>query len=79
MGVPGGSNYVDGRLLRHLHIVTVDSFEDATLNRIFVAIMDWHFAKGFLEAVTRLSKVSLMMYVKKFIYAHKRTRMNKKE
>lgn len=53
----GGSNVITSRLTRHTHIITVDSFEDATLTKIFTSIMDWHFNKGFNENIYRMSKV----------------------
>lgn len=58
MGVPGGGrNEVTERFLRHMFIITVDSFDDNTLSKIFVTILDWHFQKGFVDEVARLSKV----------------------
>lgn len=45
------------RFLRHMQIVCMDSFDDATLTKIFCSILDWHFAKGFDANVTRLTKV----------------------
>ncbi|XP_035775701.1 dynein heavy chain 3, axonemal-like [Anopheles albimanus] len=57
MGPIGGSNYIPQRLYRHMFVISVDSFEDATLMRIFSSIGDWHFAKGFPEPVARLSKL----------------------
>lgn len=53
----GGSNLITSRLTRHMLVITVDSFEDNTLNKIFGTIMDWHFAKGFIEALQRQAKV----------------------
>ncbi|XP_075973125.1 dynein heavy chain 3, axonemal [Anticarsia gemmatalis] len=52
----GGSNLISSRLTRHMVLVTLDSFEDNTLNKIFITIMDWHFAKGFPEQLMRQSK-----------------------
>ncbi|XP_045771343.1 dynein axonemal heavy chain 3 isoform X1 [Maniola jurtina] len=52
----GGSNVISSRLTRHTLLVTLDSFEDNTLNKIFVSIMDWHFAKGFADTLARQSK-----------------------
>ncbi|RVE49566.1 hypothetical protein evm_005794 [Chilo suppressalis] len=52
----GGSNLISSRLTRHMLLITLDSFEDNTLNKIFCTIMDWHFAKGFPEALMRQSK-----------------------
>lgn len=58
MGPPGGgANMVTSRFLRHMQIVCMDSFDDATLTKIFCSILDWHFAKGFDEKIQRLSKV----------------------
>lgn len=60
MGVPGGGrNEVTDRFLRHMQIICLDSFDDNTLNKIFVTILDWHLAKGYVENVARLSKVLL--------------------
>ncbi|XP_073944942.1 dynein heavy chain 3, axonemal isoform X2 [Choristoneura fumiferana] len=52
----GGSNLITTRLTRHTLLITLDSFEDNTLNKIFVTIMDWHFSKGFSENMMRQSK-----------------------
>lgn len=51
---------VSPRFLRHMQIVTIDSFADETLNKIFCSILDWHLAKGFEENVSRLTKVTLL-------------------
>jgi dynein heavy chain len=59
MGLPGvRSDDISGRFIRHMFILSVDSFEDKTINKIFSSILDWHFAKGFDANVARLSKVS---------------------
>lgn len=61
MGVPGGGrNEVTDRFLRHMQIITIDSFDDNTLGKIFTTILDWHFAKGYASDVARLSKVNLL-------------------
>lgn len=56
MGLLGGSNFIPQRLYRHTFVIAVDSFEETTLLRIFATIGDWHFAKGYPEAVWRLSR-----------------------
>ncbi|XP_053695545.1 dynein axonemal heavy chain 3 [Sabethes cyaneus] len=56
MGLLGGSNYIPKRLYRHTFIVSVDSFEDSTLLRIFSSIGEWHFWKGYPDTVSRLCK-----------------------
>ena len=47
-----------GRFLRHLQLISVDEFDDATMIRIFTAISDWHFSRGFDAVFTRMGKVS---------------------
>uniref|UniRef100_A0A3Q2QRM0 Dynein axonemal heavy chain 7 n=1 Tax=Fundulus heteroclitus TaxID=8078 RepID=A0A3Q2QRM0_FUNHE len=48
MGPPGGGkNDITGRFTRHLNIISIDSFDDETLTKIFSSIVDWHFSKGF--------------------------------
>ncbi|XP_047106954.1 dynein axonemal heavy chain 3 [Schistocerca piceifrons] len=57
MGPPGGgSNEITGRFIRHLMLISIDSFPDNTLTKIFGAIIDWHFSKGFDSNVTRFGK-----------------------
>lgn len=36
-----------GRLTRHLNVISINSFDDETLKKIFGSITDWHFSKGF--------------------------------
>ncbi|XP_053607537.1 dynein axonemal heavy chain 3 [Plodia interpunctella] len=65
----GGSNLISSRLTRHMILVTLDSFEDNTLNKIFCTIMDWHMAKGFNDTLVRAGKavVSATMEVYKSV------------
>ncbi|XP_052759353.1 dynein axonemal heavy chain 3 [Galleria mellonella] len=65
----GGSNLISSRLTRHMLLITLDSFEDNTLNKIFGTIMDWHFAKGFTDTLVRQAKavVSATMEVYKTV------------
>ncbi|XP_075210784.1 dynein heavy chain 3, axonemal [Lycorma delicatula] len=53
----GGSNNVTFRFTRHMNIICIDSFDDTTLTKIFSAILEWHFLKGFDEKVSRLGKM----------------------
>ena len=58
MGPPGGGrNDVTSRFTRHLNVIGIDEFQDDVLNKIFGAIVDWHFAKGFDSAVARFGRV----------------------
>jgi dynein heavy chain len=57
MGPPGGGrNLVTPRLLRHFNQITLHSFSDQTLDRIFRTILDWHFQKGFSKDIINISK-----------------------
>ncbi|KAK2580549.1 hypothetical protein KPH14_007682 [Odynerus spinipes] len=53
----GGSNAVTHRLTRHMHIIGLEFFEEATLTKIFTSILEWHFAKGFPTEISRLAKM----------------------
>ncbi|KAF0024691.1 hypothetical protein F2P81_023493 [Scophthalmus maximus] len=58
MGPPGGGkNDISGRLTRHLNVLSIDSFDDETLTKIFCSITDWHFSKGFDASFSRLGKI----------------------
>uniref|UniRef100_A0A8C0VQ27 Dynein axonemal heavy chain 3 n=1 Tax=Cyanistes caeruleus TaxID=156563 RepID=A0A8C0VQ27_CYACU len=58
MGPPGGGrNDITGRFTRHLNIVSICSFNDDILNKIFTAVTDWHFGKGFDASFLRLGKM----------------------
>ncbi len=58
MGPPGGGrNHITGRFTRHLNIVSIESFDDSTMTKIFTSLVDWHFGKGFDAIFTRLGKV----------------------
>ena len=58
MGPPGGGrNDITGRFTRHMNIISIDEFDDATMTRIFTNITDWHFGKGFEGAFVRNGKV----------------------
>ncbi|XP_036144833.1 dynein heavy chain 3, axonemal isoform X1 [Monomorium pharaonis] len=67
----GGSNVVTQRFTRHMHVIGIDSFEEATMTKIFSSILDWHFAKGFILEVSRLSKMVVNATMKVFLEAIK--------
>ncbi|KAG7209677.1 hypothetical protein KM043_011323 [Ampulex compressa] len=53
----GGSNLITSRFTRHMHVIGMDFFEEATMSKIFSSILEWHFAKGFVTEVSRLGKM----------------------
>jgi dynein heavy chain len=58
MGPPGGGrNNITGRITRHLNVITMDTFSDDTMIKIFTSIVDWHFGKGFEAAFNRAGKI----------------------
>ncbi|XP_071671247.1 dynein axonemal heavy chain 3 isoform X2 [Patagioenas fasciata] len=58
MGPPGGGrNDITGRFTRHLNIVSICSFSDDILTKIFTTVADWHFSKGFEAVFFRLGKM----------------------
>uniref|UniRef100_A0A8C4VGB9 Dynein axonemal heavy chain 3 n=1 Tax=Falco tinnunculus TaxID=100819 RepID=A0A8C4VGB9_FALTI len=60
MGPPGGGrNDITGRFTRHLNIVSICSFDDDILTKIFTAVADWHFSKGFEPVFLRLGKMMI--------------------
>lgn len=42
-----------GRFTRHLNIVSINSFDEETLTKIFTTITDWHFSSGFDDSFLR--------------------------
>jgi dynein heavy chain len=58
MGPPGGGrNDISSRFTRHVQVVSIDDFVDNIMLRIFGAISDWHFSKGFEGSFLRMGKV----------------------
>ncbi|NWX20475.1 DYH3 protein, partial [Aegotheles bennettii] len=58
MGPPGGGrNDITGRFTRHLNIISICSFDDDILTKIFAAVADWHFSQGFEPAFLRLGRM----------------------
>jgi hypothetical protein len=39
-----------------MNIISIDSFNEATLSKIFTSVLDWHFSKGFADSIVKLSK-----------------------
>jgi len=56
MGNPQGGQNITARLVRHLSILAIDSFDDNTLKKIFTAIVDWHFAKDYESDILRWAR-----------------------
>lgn len=44
---------MSGRFTRHLNVISINSFDDQTLTKIFCSITDWHFSKGFDMSFSR--------------------------
>uniref|UniRef100_A0A672TTU8 Dynein axonemal heavy chain 3 n=1 Tax=Strigops habroptila TaxID=2489341 RepID=A0A672TTU8_STRHB len=62
MGPPGGGrNDITGRFTRHLNIVSICSFDDEILTKIFNAVADWHFSKGF-ELGKMMVQATMVIY-----------------
>ncbi|XP_042639137.1 dynein axonemal heavy chain 3 [Orycteropus afer afer] len=53
----GGRNDITGRFTRHLNIISINTFEDDILTKIFSSIIDWHFTKGFDVMFLRYGKM----------------------
>ena len=59
MGPPGGGrNNITGRFTCHFNVISIESFDDTTMTKIFSSMADWHFSKGLEAIFTRLGKVS---------------------
>ncbi|ORX87075.1 hypothetical protein BCR32DRAFT_215666 [Anaeromyces robustus] len=58
MGPPGGGrNPITSRLLRHFNIISISSFSNETLKKIFLTILKWHFStKNFSKEISELSE-----------------------
>ncbi|XP_020300595.1 dynein heavy chain 3, axonemal isoform X2 [Pseudomyrmex gracilis] len=67
----GSSNVVTTRFTRHMHVIGIDSFEETTMTKIFTSILEWHFAKGFVVEVSRLSKMVVNATLSVFLAAIK--------
>ena len=58
MGPPGGGrNHVTHRFLRHFNLVSIDTFDEATMQSIFTPIIEWHFNNGFDVSLKRFARV----------------------
>ena len=55
MGPPGGGrNHITARFVRWFNLIGIDSFDEATMGRIFGTVMSWHFSKGYEGSFTVL-------------------------
>jgi len=64
MGPPGGGrNDISSRFMRHLQIVSIDDFDENTMLRIFYAISEWHFSKGYESVFMRMGKVCIIVII----------------
>ena len=79
MGPPGGGrNHITGRFTRHLNVVSIESFDDSAMTKIFSALADWHFSKGFDAVFGRLGKVKAS-YIASVMHYRERMRMRERE
>lgn len=62
----GGRPNVTSRLIRHMSIVSMDSFDDNTLKKIFTAIVDWHFGQDYEPEIVRWARP--MVYATMLVY-----------
>ncbi|XP_014666536.1 PREDICTED: dynein heavy chain 7, axonemal-like [Priapulus caudatus] len=68
MGPPGGGrNVITPRFLRHFNCITINEFDDESMETIFAKIMAWHvetrgFSKNFQTCVTQLVTGTLDVY-----------------
>ncbi|KAK7080881.1 hypothetical protein SK128_002842 [Halocaridina rubra] len=53
-----GRNTICGRFTRHLNVLCIDAFDDGTLDRIFGAIVNWHFSTQEESTVQQLQRAS---------------------
>lgn len=56
MNAIGGRNFIFRRLYRHAFIVAIDSIDVATTQRIFTAMSEWHFGRGYSDKIVMLTK-----------------------
>lgn len=56
----GGHNFIPQRFYHHCFVYSIDELEKTTVTRIFSAISEWHFTKGYADKVALLSKVGLL-------------------
>ncbi|KAG8190244.1 hypothetical protein JTE90_001328 [Oedothorax gibbosus] len=57
MGPPGGGrNDITSRFVRHLNVMSIESFDDETLCHVFKSIVNYQFIKGYESSVQRLGK-----------------------
>ena len=59
----GGRNAVCGRFTRHMNIFTIDAFDNDTLDRIFSAIVTWHFEAHEDTTIQRLGRGSVSISI----------------
>uniref|UniRef100_A0A2C9JUK5 Dynein axonemal heavy chain 7 n=1 Tax=Biomphalaria glabrata TaxID=6526 RepID=A0A2C9JUK5_BIOGL len=68
MGPPGGGrNFVTPRFLRHLNCISINVFDDDTMETIFTKILTWHFTtlsfpEEMYQCIGQIIKATLKVY-----------------
>lgn len=64
----GGRNDITPRFLRHFNIISIPAFSEETMKTIFQPIIDWHFSRGFDNALRRFSRI--LIWASTDVYTH---------
>lgn len=58
MNVTGGRHQTFSRFYRHAFLLAFDAMDMSTTQRIFTALSEWHFSRGFSDKITVMSEVN---------------------
>uniref|UniRef100_H2YSE0 AAA+ ATPase domain-containing protein n=1 Tax=Ciona savignyi TaxID=51511 RepID=H2YSE0_CIOSA len=53
----GGRNEITERFLRHFNVISIHAFDEDTMKTIFQPLLDWHFSRGFDNALRRFGRI----------------------
>lgn len=58
MAPGGGRNNITSRMVRHMNVIAIESFDDELMKTIFQPVINWHFTKyAFPPEYTKYSKM----------------------